>query len=237
MNDQTVVLLHGAGVGAWIWDRVTPLISAPTFSLDVPGRSRDATPATCASSIVDTLDGRGISRVVLVMHSLAGVLAGELGKRLHDRLATCIYVSAVIPGEGSTFVKAVGLPGRLLLPLLFRMKPNGLRPSASMLRKELCTDLVEQDCAMILQRYEAEFPGLYLSPVAGPPACRSAYVRLLKDASLSPARQSTMIGRLHIPQVWEIDAGHLAMLSRPKELAAVINDVMGSETAAAEIVA
>lgn len=226
MNDQTVVLLHGAGVGAWIWDRVTPLITAPTLALDVPARSRDATPSSCASIIVGTLDDRQIDRVVLVMHSLAGVLAGELAHRLHKRLTLCIYVSGVIPGDGSTFVKAVGFPGRLLLPLLFRIRPNGLVPSAAMIRRELCSDLGEEDCAMILQRYEAEFRGLYVSPVAGPPQCRSAYIRLSKDASLSPAQQSTMIGRLHDPEVHEIDSGHLAMLARPKELAAVINNLV-----------
>jgi len=58
-----------------------------------------------------------------------------------------------------------------------------------MIRKELCGDLSEGDCSMVLDRYEPEFPGLYLSKVPGPPACRSAYLKLTNDQSVLPAQQ------------------------------------------------
>lgn len=223
MKESTVVLVHGAGTGAWVWERVEPLIALSSVSLDVPSRSRDATPTDCAAKIVEALDDRGIDRVVLVMHSLAGVLAGALADRLADRLDGCVYVSAVVPDDGSTFAKAIGFPGRLLLPLLFRFRPGGLLPSEAMIRKELCTDLKEDDCRLVIERYEAEFPGLYLSRVAGPPDRRSAYVKLLQDSSVTPDQQSRMVDRLDNPEVFEIDSGHLVMLSHPKELADNIN--------------
>ncbi len=223
MKESTVVLLHGAGAGAWVWERVEPLIAASSVSLDVPSRSRDATPTNCAKKIVEALDDRGIDRVVLVMHSLAGVLAGALADRLADRLDGCVYVSAVVPAKGSTFAKAIGFPGRLLLPLLFRLRPGGLLPSEAMIRKELCTDLKENDCRLVIERYEAEFPGLYLSRVAGPPDRRSEYVKLLQDSSVTPVQQSRIIDRLDDPEVFEIESGHLVMLSHPEKLAESIN--------------
>ncbi len=160
MGENAVVLLHGAGFSGWVWDRVVPLIATRSIALEVPSRSRQSTPATCASSLVQALDDRGLERTVVVMHSLAGVLAADLGHLLGERLAACVYVSAVIPAEGSTFAKALGFPGRLLLPLLFRMNPGGLKPSEAMIRKELCADLTEDDATLVVDRYEAEFPGL-----------------------------------------------------------------------------
>jgi pimeloyl-ACP methyl ester carboxylesterase len=51
----------------------------------------------------------------------------------------------------------------------------------------------------------------------------------MRDASVSPERQSSMIARLSGPEVVEIDAGHLVMLSKPEQLAAVLARVSGSE--------
>lgn len=227
MNEISVVLLHGAGLGPWVWNRTVTLM--PTaMALNVPSRSRDATPASCASSLVKTLNDRGVGRVVLVMHSLAGVLAAELARRLGDRLAACVYVSAVVPAEGSTFARAIGFPGRFLLPLLFRMRPDGLTPSEAMIRKELCSDLDEEDCALVVHRYQAEFPGLYLTKVPAPPKCRSAYIMLSKDRSVPTTQQSMMIGRLYTPSIFEIEAGHLVMLSHPDELADIITGIVRS---------
>lgn len=227
MNENAVLLLHGAGLGAWVWDRTLPLIPS-AIALDIPSRSRDATPASCASSLVDTLVVRDADRITLVMHSLAGVLAADLALRLGERLTACVYVSAVVPAEGSTFAKTIGLPGRFLLPLLFRMRSGGLTPSENMIRKQLCTGLDEEDCAMVVDRYQAEFPGLYLTEVGAPPKCRSAYIKLTKDRSVTPAQQSRMIGRLDEPSIFEIEAGHQVMLSHPEELADVINRIVES---------
>jgi pimeloyl-ACP methyl ester carboxylesterase len=160
------------------------------------------------------------------MHSLAGVLASEIADRLGERLVSCVYISAIIPADGSTFTKAIGFPGRLLLPILFFFNPGGLLPSEAMIRNELCTDLSKDDCSMVINRYEAEFPGLYLTKVAGPPKCHSAYIRLLNDASISPIQQSNMIAHLDEPDVFELAAGHMVMLSQPEDLANILNHIV-----------
>lgn len=228
MNQTLVTLLHGAGTGGWVWDRVRPLVHGDCIAPDVPSRSPDVTPALCASRLLASIGERSAPRVVLVMHSLAGVLAGDLGQLLGPRLAACVYVSAIVPGEGSTFTKAVGFPGRLVLPILFRLNPNGLRPSGQMIRSELCGDLSAADADMVVERYQPEFPGLYRSKVGAPPSCRSAYVTLSQDASVPPKLQEQMAARLPNPTIHRIESGHLPMLSRPTELAAVINQVVAT---------
>ena len=49
-----------------------------------------------------------------------------------------------------------------------------------------------------------------------------AYVKLPQDRTVVPAQQDRMIARLVQPRVHEIDAGHLAMLSAPDALSAVL---------------
>lgn len=220
MPTPTLVLLHGAGVGAWVWDAVIERLAVPAVALDIPCRQADATPSQCARALVAELDGRGIDDVVIVAHSLAGVLVPELAARLGARLRHCVYLAAAVPPPGGAFVDALGRVERTLLRLLFRLHRDGLKPGAAMIRKELCHDLDAAAAARVLSRYAAEFPGLYLTPVRAQPACAaSTYLRLRQDRSLAPARQDAMIARLSQPQVQDLDAGHLAMLSVPAQLA------------------
>ena len=226
MNDKTtLVLLHGAGTGAWVWERVLSELATPAIALEVPSRTDDATPDRCAANLVAELDRRGIHSVVLVLHSLAGVLAPEFAHRLGTRLKRCVYVSAIVPPTGGSFADALGLMNRLILRMLFKFNPHGLKPSADMIRRELCNDLDPQDADRVVSFYTAERPGLYLTPVGQLPTDLSTtYIKLLKDQTLSPKLQDSMISRLSKPSVQTIDAGHLVMLSNPASLAKILDE-------------
>jgi len=220
MPYPTTVLLHGAGVGAWVWACVIERMATPALALDVPCRHPGATPEQCAQELIAELDRRGIDEVVIVAHSLAGVLMPELAARLGARLRHCVYLSAVVPPSGGAFVDALGPVERTLLRLLFRFNRKGLKPGPAMIRRELCDDLDEATTMQVVSRYAAEFPGLYLTPCrAQPVRAPSTYLRLLRDRSLAPSRQDAMIARLQDPQVRDLDAGHLAMLSMPAQVA------------------
>ena len=237
MPHPTTVLLHGAGVGAWVWASVIERMATPTIALDIPCRHADATPEQCAQELIAELDRRGIDDVVIVAHSLAGVLMPELAARLGARLRHCVYLAAAVPPSGGAFVDALGTVERTLLRLLFRFNRNGLKPGAAMIRRELCNDLDEATATMVVSRYVAEFPGLYLTPIrAQSVRAPSTYLRLLRDRSLAPSRQDAMIARLRDPQVRDLDASHLAMLSMPAQVAQRLTAVAlasGQERAAA----
>ncbi|MBA2670205.1 MAG: alpha/beta hydrolase, partial [Gemmatimonadetes bacterium] len=166
--DPLVVLLHGAGTGPWVWDRVVKELGLPAVALDLHGRADGGTPESCARSLTAEIERSGAESVVVVAHSLAGVLAADLSAKLGTRLNRIVFVSAVIPERGRTFAQTVGFPARLILPLLFRFNRTGLRPSPAMIRGELCNDLDETDAEMVVSRYRAETPGLFLTSVNTP---------------------------------------------------------------------
>lgn len=222
-NKTTVVFLHGAGTGAWVWERVINELSVPTIALEVPGRRAGVTPEGCAEALAAEIDQQGIDSVVLVMHSLAGVLAPGLVARLGKRVKRLVFLSAVIPPSGGSFVDALGFVNRLILSILFKFNPQGLKPSPEMIRAELCNDLNPQDSEEMIARFTPEMPGLYLTPVGKfSPLPNATYIKLLKDQSVSPAQQNSMLARLAQPVVRELETGHMAMLSAPAALAKLI---------------
>ncbi|NBC17246.1 MAG: alpha/beta fold hydrolase [Bacteroidetes bacterium] len=219
-STDTFVLFHGAGTGAWIWERVRQALPAPSVAIDLPSRHPDATPDTVADAVVDRLSGDGLESVTLVLHSLSGVLASGLDERLGPRLQRIVYVSAVVPPAGGSFLDTLGVMQRTVLRLLFAVNRTGLKPSEAMIRRSLCNDLSAEDADRVVTRYEPEMPGLYVTPVGAPPEpSDSLYLRLTKDMSVTPAQQDAIIARLPRCRAQNIDAGHLAMLSQPEFLA------------------
>jgi pimeloyl-ACP methyl ester carboxylesterase len=234
-----VVLLHGAGVGPWIWDRTRKHLHAESLVLTYPGRQSQATPETCAEAIAAELSRTASANtnpntndeIIIVLHSLAGVLAGPLAARLGGRLKKVVLLSAIVPSPGKTFAQALGFPARLVLPILFRLNSKGLKPSPAMIRNELCQDLLPEDAEKVIGRYEAEFPGLYLTPPQPLPAhIPRTYIQLLQDRSLSPKVQQKIIYQLSIRNTYAIDAGHLVMLSKPERLAAILEAICEQES-------
>ncbi len=230
MNQQiTMVLVHGAGTGPWIWHRLQDALPLPSVAVAVSSRREDATPASCADQIVKEIDKTGAKRVILVLHSLAGVLASELAARLGNRIESTVFVAAVVPAPGKRFVDAMGFPNSLVLKVLFKFNPKGLKPSKSMLRAELCNDLSEADAAALVDQYEAEWPGLYLGRVEDARSVpRPAYIRLTSDRSVQPKLQDRMIANLQNPKVLDLDAGHMAMLSKPDGLGKLVMQAIES---------
>lgn len=220
----TILLLHGAGTGAWVWERVVPALTAPALALDVASRSEGATPDICADALVRDLNDRQVGSVVLVVHSLAGVLAGPLASRLGSRLRHVVFVGAVIPRSGGSFVDGLPFPNRLILKTLFFFNRGGLKPSASMIRRELCNDLSDAEAKRVVERYEPEWPGLYLTPAsASRVPSGAAYVKLLKDRTLPVKQQDRAINQIANPRICELATGHLPMLGAPRDLANILN--------------
>lgn len=224
MNQKvTVVLVHGAGTGPWIWRRLQDSIPLRSVAVEVPSRREDATPDSCAAHVVNQIGKADADRVVLVLHSLAGVLASALAERLGDRIESTVFVGAVVPAPGKRFVDAMGFPSSLVLKVLFKFNPQGLKPSERMLQAELANDLSDTDAAALVNQYEPEWPGLYLGRVEDARSvARPAYIRLTSDRSVPLKRQDRMIANLQNPKVLDLDAGHMAMLSKPEELGKLI---------------
>lgn len=98
-----------------------------------------------------------------------------------------------------------------------------------MLRAELANDLSDADVAALVDQYEAEWPGLYLCRVGDARNVpRPSYIRLTSDRSVPPKLQDRMVANLRNSKVLDLDAGHMAMLSKPDGLGELIMQAIES---------
>lgn len=208
---------------------MTSSLTAPALAAEFPERTGEPDRRK-ALSLDDYADGvwqqlkdLPAERVVVVAHSLGGVVGLKVADRLADRLAGFVAVSAAIPAGGGSFVSSLPMPKRLIVGGLMRIL--GTKPPASAIRQGLCSDLSEDLTGEVVRRFAPEGKAVYFDRTAvSAPDVPRMYVQLTADKEFEPDFQLAMARNLGTEDVRQLDAGHLAMLSRPAELAGVLND-------------
>jgi pimeloyl-ACP methyl ester carboxylesterase len=255
MSAHDVLLVHGGGCGSWCWEPMLPFLRAHAVTLDLPpievrtpeGRRSqppglfDLTVSDWADTALATLDEREIERAVLVGHSLGGLTIAEVARRAPERVERLVFVSAAVPPEGGcvldTLPKELRDMSRSALENVRTARSFGegeVMPE-EMVRGLFCSDMNEEQARFMVGHFGNEVVGIVGERVtrAGIPTdLPKTYVKLVEDQVLVPAMQDELIANLRespggAVDVVEVDAGHMAMISRPERLAAALDAIAG----------
>ena len=224
-----IVFVPGAGLGCWIWREMAPRLDVPSLAADFPGRgaTNGSTDALTLDDYVHHVHGQmddfRAERVVIVAHSLGGVIGLKLADRVSDRLVGFVGIGAAIPRPGGSFVSCLPLAKRVAIQVV--MRAAGTKPPEAAIRSGLASDLDSDSADEVVRRFVAESRAVYLERVGVPaPAVPSFYVRLTRDRELGPSLQLKMARNLGEADVRDLTSGHLPMLSQPDQLAQIVNE-------------
>lgn len=227
---MSFVLVHGAGMGATCWQRLTPLLDGQVCAVDLPGRGsradvdlRSVTLADCEQAILQDVDAAGLSDIVLVAHSFAGVSVPRVMPALAPRLRHVVFLSAVVPEDGTRVLDQIdpqvrGAVEACIDDGIYHQDPSG---AESM----LCNDLETEDAAWTLDQLVDDCAALLTEPVDLSGLATSVgrtYVRLTEDHCYTPElqeRSSRIVGGDTV----FLSAGHMAMVSVPDVVAGLLN--------------
>lgn len=235
------VLIHGSWHGAWCWHKVVTRLQAYGHTVDapdLPSHGRDWTrPGEVTLehyvACVEPFLAAAPAPPVVVAHSRGGIVLSALAERHPERIASAVYLAAVLTPDGQTVFDVAGAGGAessLILPAMVQA-PDG---SWDMLREEVFDEALYADCSAddralcrLLLTPEPLAPSL--TPIRTSAArfgrVRKVYIELTEDRTVPLAWQRRMQELVPCDEVRAIAASHSAYLSRPDELAAHLHAI------------
>jgi pimeloyl-ACP methyl ester carboxylesterase len=232
------VLVHGACHGAWCWDAVARRLLAgghAVVALDLPGHGRraaeyaKASVLTYANAVVGAMALAGVSRGIVVGHSMGGVVISKVAELAPERIAHLVYLAAIVAQDGQSLF-STHFPPPAQAMILGLAQASGNRtfrfpaetawarwmndlPRAHPTFHEALTRLTPQPLGPLVELVDLQ--RFYATPLP------RTYIRCLKDAAVTPERALEYAARLGVKPV-DLDAAHDAMLSAPEALARIL---------------
>ena len=108
-----IVLIHGAWHGGWCWEKLVPLLEKEghaVFTPDLPGLGEDQTAVAevsldaYAEKVVGTISTVG-EPVVLVGHSMGGIVISQAAEKIPELVSTLIYLTAFSPKDNESLLQ------------------------------------------------------------------------------------------------------------------------------------
>jgi pimeloyl-ACP methyl ester carboxylesterase len=217
---KTVVLVHGAFADGSSWDKIIPLLQAKglkVVAVQNPLTSL-ADDVAAAKRVIDSQTGP----VILVGHSWGGTVITEAGN--HPKVAALVYVAAFAPDEGQS-TSDLGKDGPAP-PGSASIRPD----SAGFLY--LTPEGVARDFAQDLPASQTKVMAATQGPVSAKSfdekvasaawkSKPSWYIVAEKDRMIQPDLERAMAKKINA-KTTALPTSHVAMQSRPNEVAAVI---------------
>ena len=235
------VLVHGACHGAWCWDEVAERLRAKghrVVTLDLPGHGRRAAEVRRASvpaygrAVADAMALEGISRGVLVGHSMGGLVIPKAAELAPARVAHLVFLAAVVVPDGASLARTLMTPaGRAMMTGNAAARGDGtfLYP-AEMAWARWMGDMPRSDPRV--SRAISLLTPQSLRPFVEPVDFRTffgmrvprTYIRCLEDKAVVPAKAAECAARLGVKPL-DMDSAHNPMLSQPDELSRILDSV------------
>ncbi len=232
---MNLVLVHGSGFDSSCWDPMLPYLQTAAITVDLPGRGRR--PADLAkvglddfaAAVAEDIEATGWERVVLVGHSLAGLTIPRVAALMPDAIARLVFISSNVPPHGKSCFDT--LDAALADGVRANIAGNGGVSPA--LTREMAVglygnDLDAEQTEWMLAHGLPEAGRVYeepcdLSGLANP--IPRTWIRLTRDQAGTTSMQDGFIANIGGAEVIDLDSGHMAMISQPEALAAVLDGI------------
>jgi len=247
LNKPTILLVHGAWHSGTCWSLVIPLLEAAGYRVlapDLPGHGSSKLPlakvtlkayVTSLQQLVDTIDGQ----VMLVGHSMGGMVISAVAASRPDRIAQLIYLCAYLPRHDESLFDLIVLNRghEPISAIELAMQMSEDKRSCRINEQDIIPLFYPLAPPALAQLARAQFRVQATLPLAtkvnlqatGYQTIARTYICCTLDRVIPLQHQRRMLSRQLCGTLLQIDADHSPFLSRPVELAALLTASAGSQ--------
>lgn len=234
---NTFLLVHGAFQGSWCWDQIKPSLQQKghtVIAIDLPGSGEDATPPQDVSlesyvnKVVTTIE-KIDEPVILVGHSMSGMVISQVAENIPDKIKKLVYVCAFVPENGQAISDiASGGP-----KATFDEKNQTITLMEEFIAEDMLNESSEED----LQLFKKKIRPQPVQPFEDQVSLTnerfgrvpSVYIETTNDRSIPIDLQRQMYATKPFERIYTLDADHFPFYSRKKELVDCLLDIAVTE--------
>lgn len=241
MRKPVIFLLHGAWHSSSCWSLLIPQLEALGHSVqapDLPGHGSNSADASTISlnkyssyisQIIDNYD----NKVVLVGHSMSGMVISQVAENIPRKIERLVYLSAYIPRHQQSLFDLIASNAAASEPAPIE---DAMQLSAD---KRSCTIADNTIAPLFYNRcpdthrdqIPRSFPAQPVLPLSGRVKLSAenfgqipkTYICCLDDQVIPIAHQRHMIKQQHCDEMIQLDADHSPFLSCAQQLASVLH--------------
>ncbi len=244
MNNNTFILIHGAWHANWCWEKIKSSLEAyghKALTPNLPGRGEDRTSfdnitLSGYANAIKSLMLRENKPVILVGHSMAGIILSQLAEEIPGKIQKLVYVAAFMPKNGES-----------LMDTAKQFETKGISTELIFLDKEYAIDIKksEQTRSIFFNTCSVDIAESALQQLVPEPSqpffdkltltetkfgkVNKCYIECLEDKAITPSDQKRMYQNV-VDEVISLKCDHSPFLSSPTELTQILHQQALSET-------
>jgi pimeloyl-ACP methyl ester carboxylesterase len=229
---KTFVLVHGAWQGAYVWETVKAQLEAQgqhVVLVELPAHGTDLTAPQAVSisvyrdKVIEAVT-KANANVILVGHSMGGVVVTAVAEKMPSKIEKLIYIGAFVPGNGESLIDlayqdAQSQLGASLIPSADQLTLGVKQENIASI---FCQDASSEAQQLVLSKYRAEpaipFADRAVVTDANYGGVNKYYIHTTQDHAIGTELQNKMIAKAKIVNVFSIESGHSPFLSKPEEV-------------------
>ncbi|MGK0297094.1 MAG: carboxypeptidase C (cathepsin A) [Gammaproteobacteria bacterium] len=233
---KTYVLIHGAWHRSWCWQKIIPIIQSNghrAIAPDIDWYNNDTIPAApgCIPTYVNTLCNliRKLEKnIILVGHSMGGVVISQIAETIPEHLHSLVYVSGFLLANGQCVNDTKNLMSDSLIQphlKISRDKKNISLPT-SKLREGFYLDCSLEDYNFALTNICPQPITSFTSPIQISDdrfgKISRTYIECLQDMAIPLSAQRMMHNAMKCNIVHSLNSSHAPFFSQTKELSKLL---------------
>ena len=236
----TYVLVHGAWMGKFCWAEVASKLESAGHivrTLDLPAHGDDPTPPNAmtlenyCNAVIQLIGER--TNVILVGHSMGGMLISAIAEAIPSQLKALVFVSAYLPRNGESLLQLSQEDEESHVGAYWRQdepennSPPWIAPEG--IAEVFCADCSPQVQTMIKSHHRPEPLLPFVTPVmlteGNYGSVPRYYVETLSDRAVSHQLQTLMLSRVNVTQRFQLPSSHSPFFSMPDRLVTCLTQV------------
>ena len=240
LKAKTFVLVHGAWQAPYVWNTVkTELENAgqKVVVVELPAHGDDSTSPALVSidvyrdKVVDAIN-KITGKVILVGHSLGGVVVSEVAEKIPSKIEKLIYIGAFVPANGQSLLDLAGADQQSLLgpALIFSKDQLLINVATDSIVNIFCQDASPTAQQLVLEKYRAEpaipFTNKVVLTNLNFGKVDKYYIYTLMDHAIGINNQHAMSDAAHITHTYSVNTGHSPFLSQPDNVTKLLLEIV-----------